>query len=206
MQRLLLIVSCLILVTACGESESDGGGGGTGGAGGVGGTGGTGGTPKEWGDAVLIETNNPGNPYGHAYGPQVAIDANGNAVAVWYQWGGTRTNIWSNRYTPSSGWGTAELIEADDSGDASEPQVAIDPNGNALAVWHQFDGTRTNIWSNRYTPSGGWGTAQLIETDDSGDASEPQVAIDPAGNAVAVWYQWGEWGDTRIYIWSNHFE
>lgn len=44
MQRWFLVVSCAILVTACGESEpSDGGGGGTGGAGGTGGTAGVGG-------------------------------------------------------------------------------------------------------------------------------------------------------------------
>jgi len=28
--------------------------------------------------------------------------------------------------------------------------VAIDPSGNVLAVWKQTDGTRENIWSNRF--------------------------------------------------------
>jgi hypothetical protein len=28
--------------------------------------------------------------------------------------------------------------------------VAIDGGGNALAVWDQSDGTRANIWSNRF--------------------------------------------------------
>ena len=62
------------------------------------------------------------------------------------------------------GWGLPELIETDDADDADNPQVAIDANGNALAVWYQDDGMRTNIWSNRYTAGSGWGMAELIET------------------------------------------
>jgi len=57
-------------------------------------------------------------------------------------WGG---NIWANRFTPAAGWGVAEPIETDNAGDAFEPQVALDPNGDAMAVWEQSDGTRVNI-------------------------------------------------------------
>jgi hypothetical protein len=51
--------------------------------------------------------------------------------------------------TPKA-FGTAALIETDNAGDADNPQIAFDANGNALAVWEQFDGTRYNIWANRY--------------------------------------------------------
>jgi len=63
-----------------------------GGAGGTAGAGGTG--ERQWGDALLIETNNVGG----AFVPQVALDPNGNAVAVWSQSDGTRNNIWANRF------------------------------------------------------------------------------------------------------------
>ena len=151
-----------------------------------------------WGTAQLIETDNSGS----AFDPQVAIDPSGNAIAVWYQYDGTRFNIWANRFTPGTGWGTALLIETDNSGEALGPQVAIDPSGNAIAVWHQYDGTRNNIWANRFTPGTGWGTAQLIETDNSGEALGPQVAVDPSGNAIAVWHQYD---GTRYNIWANRF-
>ena len=59
----------------------------------------------------------------------------------------------------------------------------MDGSGNAVAVWQQSDGTRDNIWANRYTPSGGWGTATLIESNNAGDARYPQVAMDVSGNA-----------------------
>ncbi|MBT0665421.1 hypothetical protein KI809_14025 [Geobacter pelophilus] len=151
-----------------------------------------------WGTAVLIESDNAGD----ASYPQVAIDASGNALAVWQQSDGTRYNIWSNRYNAVTGWGTAALIETDNLGDAFNPQVAIDTSGNAVAVWHQSDGTHTNIWSNRYTAVTGWGTAALIETDNAGNALIPKVAIDSFGNAVAVWYQYD---GSRSNIWSNRY-
>jgi hypothetical protein len=142
--------------------------------------------PKVWGTAAFIETDNVGD----AVTPQIAIDANGNALAVWTQSDGTRFNIWANRYTAASHtWGTAEPIETDNTGGADTPRIAIDANGNVLAVWHQSDGTRYNIWANRYTAATHtWGTAALIETG-TGDAFDPQVAIDANGNALAVWGQ-----------------
>ncbi|MDH3623487.1 MAG: hypothetical protein OEQ49_06400 [Myxococcales bacterium] len=157
-----------------------------------------------WGVAERIETDN----LRYAAGPQVAVDPNGNAVAVWDQRDPMRFDIWANRFTPSAGWGVAERIETDNAGDASNPQVAVDPNGNAVAVWHQGDPVRFDIWANRFTPSAGWGVAERIETDNAGGGGSPQVAVDPNGNAVAVWTQ----GDgeplrsaTRFHIWANRF-
>jgi hypothetical protein len=79
-----------------------------------------------------------------------ALNSSGNGLAVWEHSDGTRTDIWANRYTPGNGWGTAERIETDNAGDATSAQVALDPSGNGLAVWSQSDGTRTNIWANRF--------------------------------------------------------
>ena len=155
---------------------------------------------KAWGTATLIETDNAGG----ATRPQIAVDASGNALAVWRQSDGTRLNIWANRFTAAtSSWGTAALIETDNLGDASSPQIAFDASGNALAVWSQFDGTRPNIWANRFTAAtNSWGTAALIETDNAGGAVNPQLAFDASGNALAVWQQSD---GTRFNIWTNTF-
>ncbi len=151
-----------------------------------------------WSFPELIETN----LVGHAANPQIAVDGSGNAIVVWRQHDGTRDNIWSNRYVAGTGWGIAELIETVNLGNAENPQVAVDPNGNAVAVWWQDDGTRWNIWSNRYVAGTGWGTAELIETENLGNAASPQVAVDSSGNAVAVWAQDD---GTRWNIWSNRY-
>ena len=151
-----------------------------------------------WGTAERIEATD-----GDASNPQVALDASGNGLSVWEQLDGARSDIWSNRYMPTGGWGTAERIEADDVGPAIRPQVGLDLGGNGLAVWSQFDGTRTNTWSNRYTPSDGWGAAERIEADNAGGVSGPQVGLDPSGNGLAVWEQSD---GVRSDIWSNRFE
>ena len=153
-----------------------------------------------WQTAELIEIDNAGD----AFSPQIAFDSNGNAMAVWSQDDGTQTNIWANRFDSSTNtWGTAELIEAD-AGSAFSPQIAFDSNGNAMAVWYQHDGTRTNILANRFDSSTNtWGTAELIETDDAGNAEAPQIAFDSNGNAMAVWQQ--ENSSQKWDIWANRF-
>jgi fibronectin type 3 domain-containing protein len=146
-----------------------------------------------WGTPELIESVNTGA----ALNPSVAVDANGNAVAVWHHWDGVRYNIWGNTYDAVSGlWGTEALIETEDLGFAQNARVAMDDNGNAVAVWHQSDGSRFNIWSNRYDAVGdAWGTAALVETDNTGGAQFPNIALHAGGHGVAVWYQ----GDGSVY-------
>src|SRR4030067_957017 len=65
-------------------------------------------------------------------------------------------------------WGTAALSETDNAGDAGYPQIAVDAGGNAIAVWYQHDGTRWNIWANRYTAGSGWGGAGLLQNAHAG--------------------------------------
>ncbi len=149
-----------------------------------------------WGTAGLIETDNAGN----ASIPQVAMNPSGNAIAVWYQSDGVQTNIWANSYVPGSGWGTANMIETNP-GNAGSPQVSVDYEGRAVAVWEQDDGITLNVWANRYAPGSGWGVATMIETNNMGYAGNAQVGI-AGGNAVAVWQQW-EGGRTNI--WTNRY-
>ena len=113
---------------------------GCGGGGGGGGDGGNENQPpandRTWGTAAPIDTDN-GNNSGHA----IAMDANGNAIAVWTQDDGTRYNIWANRYVAGVGWGTAAPIESDD-GNNLGAGIAMDANGNAIAMWTQQNGTQ----------------------------------------------------------------
>ncbi|MFO8050863.1 MAG: hypothetical protein R6V01_04105 [Thermoplasmatota archaeon] len=138
-----------------------------------------------WGSAELVE-----NGGGGAYAPRVAIFPDGDAIAVWYHHDGDRYNIWSNRYSTSTGWGTEELIETDNTGDAYGSRIDIDASGNAVAVWRQNDGTIYNVVSNRYTAGSGWGTAEIIESGDGQTQPPINIALDNEGNALATWSQW----------------
>jgi uncharacterized protein YheU (UPF0270 family) len=155
---------------------------------------------NRWGTAEPIETDNDGN----AKFPQVAMDAEGNAVAVWHQFDGTRDSIWFSRYQANR-WGTAEPIETDDDGNAKFPQVAVDAQGNAVVVWERSHGTSVDIWSNRYTPGGGWRSPERIEAN-KGGSLKPKVAVDAEGNAVAVWTQYEGGTSDNDNVWSNHYD
>ena len=87
-----------------------------------------------------------------------------------------------------TGDGGPVLISARDGGNASDPEVAVDPSGNAVAVFSQSDGTRYSIFANRFSPTAGWGAPEQI-ADDGSSAHGAQVAVDSSGNAVAVWEQ-----------------
>src|SRR3990172_4747758 len=136
-----------------------------------------------------------------ARGPRLAVDSSGNAITAWTQWTPTSCcNIWASRYVAGIGWGRPEPLEAEP-GDAYLVSVAGNPSGNVIAVWSQSDGVYYNTVASRYVPGTGWGAPELIETT-SGDVFSTAVAMDPGGNASAVWMQlnWGE-----ISVWANRY-
>ncbi|MEK7702833.1 MAG: M12 family metallo-peptidase [Nitrospirota bacterium] len=154
-------------------------------------------TNSGWGIPTMIGTETPG----HAVFPQVAMDSAGNAIAVWQQFNKKRSDIWANRFVSGTGWGTATLIETQE-GNALFPQIAVDPTGNAIAVWQQVTKKRTDIWASRFVASTGWEPPLLVELNDIGNALSPQIAVDQTGNAIAVWQQSDK---KRNSIWANRF-
>jgi hypothetical protein len=120
--------------------------------------------------------------------PQVAIDARGDAVAVWSltESGGRETVTAAVRPSASGSWRTpVKLSSASD--DAEEPQVAIDPQGETIAAWRAYNGSYTAAQvSVLASPEGSWTAVQDI-SEASGVVFQPEVAIDPRGDAVAVW-------------------
>jgi len=71
----------------------------------------------------------------------------------------------------------------------SEVQVTVMANGNAIAVWHEYDGANANVWANLYTVGTGWGTAQQLQASNSSDELNPRIAANAQGDAVVVWLQ-----------------
>jgi hypothetical protein len=72
-------------------------------------------------------------------------------------------------------------------GDTLAPQLAIDGAGNATAAWHQSDGTTTLIHVSRYDVlTDTWGAPQPLSAA-GGNAVNPRVESDTAGNVTALW-------------------
>jgi hypothetical protein len=187
-----------------GGSAGAGGAAGTAGGGGEGGEGGT--VELRWGTAEQISPESAPE----AGAPRIASDANGNTIVVWRQRDNVGTlHIWARRYTRAGGWGDAERI-SNGAGDARQSSVAVAATGNAIAVWSQFEREVSStvdffgIWANRYTPSGGWGTAESIE-DNLGNAGSPEVAMNAEGIAMVVWHQYPD-GAGYQNIWGRKYD
>jgi hypothetical protein len=128
----------------------------------------------------------------NAVEPEVAIGPAGEAVAIWKRFDGAHAIVQSDSRNVGTRW--SRPVDLSRPGrNAEEPEVAIDPGGEAVAVWERFDGRWDRIQSASRRPGGSWSKP----TDLSGpgrSSHEPQVAVDAAGEAVAVWERTTEGG------------
>ena len=147
-----------------------------------------------WGNEQILDTSSLSDE-----DPQIAVDASGVPYVVWQQGGSSGTSIRSAWYFAANGagedyrdgsWSTPETISSGTVYSES-PQIAFDGNGNGMAVWREHDGTGGDlydIFAASITVGNPWGTPQLIESDNFGEAQTPQVAMSSTGDAIVVWH------------------
>ncbi|AKJ07917.1 Hypothetical protein AA314_09543 [Archangium gephyra] len=83
------------------------------------------------------------------------------------------------------------------------PDVAVDGQGHALAVWVQ--GTSSGAYRpfvSRSSPYAGWEPARELDTVHPGDVERPAVAVNEAGFGVAVWELHGA---TRVDLYAAEY-
>jgi hypothetical protein len=159
-----------------------------------------------WGSSVAIGGSNS------AY-DNLAVNANGNGVAVWREWNsGAAYDIYASYYTAGSGWSLATRISDTNSGAISDmPAVAMDASGNAIAVWQQAMNISSGygIYSSRYAAGSGWGAPEMLgrPVGYGYRNANAQVAVDANGNAMAVWSEYISFGySTQSYIQSRSYD
>lgn len=114
--------------------------------------------------------------------PRVLVSANGRILIVWQ----AAFGFWSRSaesWTAPLG-GTVAIAQGLD-----QPwglDVAVDPVGNAIAVWADSAGGG-RIAASRFAPDRGWTPAETRhQGSDLVDFSSPKAAMDAAGNGVAA--------------------
>jgi hypothetical protein len=142
----------------------------------------------------------------------LAMDGNGNAFVAWSKNVGPgltgNADIWAARFTPVGGWQTSSRLGNNTNtsgfGDAQQPQVAFDGNGNAYALWMQSSGAAP-IWFAKYQASGGWQTAVSIGAASIGSTYAPALAVSSTGQALALWNSFVyAGGPYRFDVWSSY--
>ena len=135
-----------------------------------------------WGTPEEIASDINASLYTH----HIAFDSNDDAVVVGSYYTLTSDSFWSNRYTAGSGWGAFEYLPASTSY-GYRSKVSFDVANNAIMIWSGTKTSQSNfVGSNRYTASAGWASSDEV-SNLSVAATEPDIATDGSGNALAVW-------------------
>jgi hypothetical protein len=118
--------------------------------------------------------------------PRLSVDGQGDAVAVWQRFDGTHAIVQAAARQADAGFGAAQDLSAAGQ-DAFQPDVALDRQGDAIAIWERSDGTNFIVQTaTRTAADAAWQTPQAVSAAGQ-NAFEPQVAVDGQGDATAIW-------------------
>lgn len=152
----------------------------------------------------------------HYAAPELVAAATGHKLVVWREPLAESSRIVARRYDADAGWdaGTvvADGLKAPYLGcldvDAHYVDVAIDPQGNAIAVWEErLDETVQGrsvmgLWSSHYIAQKGWQPAVRI---DAGGTHATAPLIGLAAGTVGVAIYASETADGRASLATNQF-
>ena len=128
--------------------------------------------------------------------PAVAADASGNFFVVWHQRAASKLGqdgdgVFARRLDPAgTPQGGPMLVNDLATGDPGDPEVALDPQGNAMVVWKQDIGGNDGvvICGRKYDRQGQPETGVfLVNSETAGSQVDPSVAVNPGGKSAVAW-------------------
>jgi hypothetical protein len=121
----------------------------------------------------------------------------GNAMVVWLS--PNNTSVQACLYTNNTGWQAPVSLTSDISIEYIVPHVAMDNNGNAVALWQQNTANESSIYSTQFTAAtDSWDLPATRISPVSQNTESPNLAMDTNGHAIATWYRTKENPDTTI--------
>lgn len=123
-----------------------------------------------WGEGTVIGESD------FALDQAIAVDADGNAVAIW----GALSVLYGAVYSPGDGWSAPETLDTS----GSWPHVMFDRGGNAMAIWNDFD--TDEVESKRYDPGTGW-EPTVVASDPIG-GYWVEMDVNDTGHTMAAWF------------------
>lgn len=112
------------------------------------------------------------------------------ALAVWVQDG----QVVASSFERARGWSAPQPLEQI-YGQASDPQVASNGQGAAMAVWRHTVGSIQSLRFSRFDPAAGWSRPDVLPgalprppgEAGAGDRDAPQLRMEPDGSVTAQW-------------------
>lgn len=140
-----------------------------------------------WAAPVRID-NASGNAYANR--PSAGMDLAGNIYVTYYlaETGLNRYDIYTVRYTPGGGWGTAVPLE-NSTDTAIASTIAVSANGIATAAWTRQSNGTYHVWAARYNPGSGWTTGTQLDSS-TNSIYDFEVVADASGRGMVAWTQY----------------
>jgi hypothetical protein len=127
--------------------------------------------------------------------PDIAMNAAGDAVAVWLHDTGSEWVV-KAATRPAGGSFSPGTTVSELGSDARAPSVSLDDAGNTVVAWDQPDADATRrVHAATRAPGGTFSDPVLLSADGE-EATAPSLAAGAAGQAVVVWAR-GTGGTTR---------
>lgn len=147
--------------------------------------------------------------------PWVVADGDGNAFVFWVQQDAAASGstvvyprrVWvSRRAAGSNAWSAPQPLSRNALPDAqwfrATSAVAMHAlEGHAIAAWEHREGDRARIYGARYTRSGGWSAAEMIDQMPiAGESIGFAAAAAPGGRFVLAWMENSAGFESRVWL------
>ncbi len=148
-----------------------------------------------WLSPVTVSVSEEGHEVGE---PRIAVDGQGDAIAVWHSEdgkleGGVSSYEVQTAFRPAGGaWQVPERLSPYGQS-AGEANVAFDAQGDAFAVWDAYssdvpEGDAHFSVQVTFRPAGGaWQTPVDLSPVEAPGGEHPSLAVDAQGSAMVTW-------------------
>ena len=133
---------------------------------------------------TMSAASQPAGPW-----PQVAVDADGDALVVWdlaiSSDSPETSHVYARARSAGAGVSAVEAV-SDAEQEAVRPSVDTDGSGRAVVVWAAWDATNWRVYARARSAGGTWSAAEPV-SEAAGVRGDPQVVMDGNGRAIVVW-------------------
>jgi hypothetical protein len=119
---------------------------------------------------------------------RVALDSSDNPMVVWNEYKGNH-NLYAKKWNGSAWQQMGEALDNDIARSASNPSLAMTPDGAAVVAWEEFNGTTFQIHAKKWNGSMWQKLGGVLNVKPTNSAYRPAVALDPSGNPMVAWQE-----------------
>ena len=141
---------------------------------------------KAWGTSQPIQSAGTSGDF-----PALVMTDSGHAVAIWRQVANPNLQLMTASFDPSTGWSAPQTLSPD------VRMYKITCRGeNVVIIWNPASAPGNILNARRFSVANGWDSVETLPTPSGATIGQFQIAIDTAGNRLAVW-------DQIIDSWNN---